>query len=59
MLRALEALQRTTAFIGNVIEREPILAQSFPADARVKIELHEQRYGYDREQPDFKSAGLI
>lgn len=46
LLRALEALHRTTGITGNVIEREPIIAQGFRADARVEVEANGQRYGY-------------
>lgn len=49
LLRALEALHRTTGIIGNVIEREPIIAQGFHADARVEIEANGQCYGYMAE----------
>jgi hypothetical protein len=49
LLRALEALQRTTGFTGNVVEREPMIAQGFRADVRVEIEANEQCYGYMTE----------
>lgn len=49
LLRALEALQRTTGFTGNVVEREPMIAQGFRADVRVEIEANEQCYGYMAE----------
>ncbi|MDO8812120.1 MAG: type IV toxin-antitoxin system AbiEi family antitoxin [Gallionella sp.] len=49
LLHALEALQRTTGFIGNVIEREPIIAQGFHADVHVEIEANGQCYGYMAE----------
>lgn len=49
LLRALEALHRATGFIGNVIEKEPIIAKGFHADARVEIEANGQRYGYMAE----------
>ena len=49
LLRALEALRRTTGIAGNVIEREPIIAQGFRADARVEFEVNGQRYGYIAE----------
>jgi hypothetical protein len=49
LLRALEALQRTTGFIGNVIEKEPIIAQGFHADARVEIAANGQCYDYMAE----------
>lgn len=46
LLRALEALRRTTGIAGQVIDREPILANGFGADARVEIEANGQRYPY-------------
>lgn len=49
LLRALEALQRTTGFIGNVIVKEPIIAQGFNAVARIEIEANGQCYGYIAE----------
>lgn len=49
LLRALEALHRTTGITGNVIEREPIIAQGFHADARVEVEANGQCYGYMAE----------
>jgi hypothetical protein len=49
LLRALDTLQRTTGFIGNVIEKEPKIAQGFHADARVEINANGQRYGYIAE----------
>jgi hypothetical protein len=49
LLRALEALQRTTGFIGKVIKKKPIIAQGFHADARVEIGANGQRYGYMAE----------
>lgn len=49
LLRALEALQRTTGFIGNVIEREQVIAQVFHADARVEIDANGQYFGYMAE----------
>ena len=49
LLRALEALQRTTGFTGNVVEREPMIAQGFRADVRVEIDANEQCYGYMAE----------
>lgn len=44
--RALAALLRTTGIAGQVIEREPLLATGFRADARVEIEANGQRYPY-------------
>jgi hypothetical protein len=44
--RALEALQRTTGIQGQVLEREPLIAPGFRADARVEIEANGQRYPY-------------
>lgn len=49
LLRALDALYRTTGITGHVIEREPIIAQGFRADARVEVEANGQRYGYMAE----------
>jgi len=49
LLRALEALHRTTGIAGHVIEREPIIAQGFRADARVEVEANGQCYGYMAE----------
>lgn len=49
LLRALEALHRTTGFTGKAIEREPIIAQGFRADARIEVEANGQRYGYVAE----------
>lgn len=49
LLRALEALHRTTGITGHVIEREPIIAQGFRADTRVEIEASGQRYRYAAE----------
>lgn len=49
LLRALEALHRTTGITGNIIEREPIIAQGFRADARVEVEANGQCYGYIAE----------
>ncbi|MEO7559849.1 MAG: type IV toxin-antitoxin system AbiEi family antitoxin, partial [Nitrosospira sp.] len=46
LLRALEALQRTTGITGHLVEKEPIIAQGFRADARVEVEANGQRYGY-------------
>lgn len=46
LLRALKALHRTAGIAGHVIEREPIIAQGFRADARVEVEANEQRYRY-------------
>ena len=46
LFRALEALQRTTGIHGHVLEREPLMAQGFRADARVEIEANGQRYPY-------------
>ncbi len=46
LLRAFEALHRTTGIAGHRIEREPIIAQGFRADARVEIEANGQRYPY-------------
>ena len=46
LLRALEALHRTIGITGHVIEREPLIAQDFRADARVEVEANGQRYGY-------------
>ena len=43
---ALEALQRTTGIQGQVLEREPLIAPGFRADARVEIEANGQRYPY-------------
>lgn len=44
--RALEALQRTAGIQGRVIEREPLIAPDFRADARIEIEANGQRYPY-------------
>lgn len=49
LLRALEALHRTTGIAGHVIEREPIIDQDFRANARVEVEANGQRYGYMAE----------
>lgn len=49
MLRALEALKRTTGITGHMIEREPIIAQGFRADARIEIGANDQFYGYMAE----------
>ena len=49
LLRALEALHRTTGIAGHVIERESIMAQGFRADARVEVEANGQCYGYIAE----------
>lgn len=46
LLRALEALHRATGITGHVIEREPIIAQDFRADARVEVEANGRCYGY-------------
>ena len=46
LLRAFEALHRTTGITGHRIEGEPIIAQGFRADARVEIEANGQRYPY-------------
>jgi len=46
LLRALEALHRTTGIAGQVIEREPVMAQGIRADARVEVEANGQRYPY-------------
>jgi hypothetical protein len=46
LLRALEALHRTTGVAGHVIEREPIIAKGFRADARLEVEANGQRYPY-------------
>lgn len=44
--RALDALHRTTGIAGQVLEREPMVAQGFRADARVEVEANGQRYPY-------------
>ena len=44
--RALDALHRTTGIAGQAIEREPMMAQGFRADARVEVEANGQRYPY-------------
>lgn len=44
--RALDALHRTTGIAGQVIEREPMVAQGFRADARIEVEANGQRYPY-------------
>lgn len=49
LLRALEALHRTAGITGHVIEREPIIAQEFLADACVEVEANGQCYGYMAE----------
>lgn len=49
LLRALDALHRTTGFTGNAIEREPIIAEGFRADARIEVDANGQRYGYVAE----------
>lgn len=49
LLHALEALHRTTGITGHAIEREPIIAQGFRADARLEVEANGQRYGYMAE----------
>ena len=49
LLRALQALHRTTGIAGHVIEREPINAPRFRADACLEIEANEQRHCYMAE----------
>lgn len=49
LLRALEALLRTTGITGHVIETEPVIAKGFCVDARVEIEANGQVYGYMAE----------
>ncbi len=44
--RALDALHKATGITGKVIEREPMVAQGFRADARVEVEANGQRYPY-------------
>jgi hypothetical protein len=46
LLRALEALHRTTGITGQVIERGQIMAQGLRADARLEVEANGQRYPY-------------
>lgn len=46
LLRAFEALHRTTGIAGRMIEREPIMDQGFRVDARVEIEANGQCYPY-------------
>ena len=47
--RALKALERTTGFHGQVIEREPRNNEGYGADATVEIEANGQRYPYVAE----------
>ena len=49
LLRALEALHRTTGFTGQVIEEELKMTQGFRADAHVEVEANGQGYGYMAE----------
>lgn len=44
--RALDALHRTTGIAGQVIEKEPMMAQGSRADARLEVEANGQRYPY-------------
>jgi hypothetical protein len=44
--RALAALHRTTGIAGQVIDREPMVAEGFRADARIEVEANGQRYPY-------------
>jgi hypothetical protein len=49
LLRALEALNRTTGITGQVFEREPRIAQGFHVDARIGVEANGQLYRYMAE----------
>lgn len=49
LLRALEALQRTTGITGHVIERDLVIAEGFRADACVEVEANGQCYRYMAE----------
>ncbi|PTQ79592.1 hypothetical protein C8R21_12527 [Nitrosospira multiformis] len=49
LIRALEALKRTTGMTGQVIEREPAIDQGFRGDARVEVEANGQLYRYTAE----------
>jgi hypothetical protein len=49
LIRALEALKRTTGMTGRVIKREPAIAPGFHADARVEVEGNGQVYRYTAE----------
>jgi hypothetical protein len=49
LIRALEALKRTTGMTGHVIEREPRISPGFRADARVEVEGNGQLYRYTAE----------
>lgn len=49
MLRALEALHRTTDIVGQVVDREPAIAQDFRADARVEVKVNGQCHRYMAE----------
>lgn len=49
LLRALEALHKTTGIIGNVVEKQVITAQGFRPDARLEIVANGQRYPYIAE----------
>lgn len=46
LLRALEAVHRTTGMIGHVLETEPLIRQGLRADAGVEVEANGQRYPY-------------
>jgi len=50
LLRALEALQRTTGFAGQITQWQPVAVEGLrKADARVEIEANGQRYRYAAE----------
>ncbi|MDX8386600.1 MAG: type IV toxin-antitoxin system AbiEi family antitoxin [Gallionella sp.] len=49
LLRALEALQRTTGFPGKAIGRELKIAQGLRTDAHVEVEVNGQCYDYMAE----------
>jgi hypothetical protein len=49
LLRALEALHRTTGFTGKVTKGRPKVAHGFRADAHVEVKANGQRYPYVAE----------
>jgi hypothetical protein len=49
LLRAMEALNRTTGILGQVIDRDLAMGQDLRADARIEIEANGKRYRYIAE----------